>query len=90
MYARDGGCTFPGCETPARWSELHHVIYWEHHGNTDIHNLATLCRFHHGITHRTGWTMTANGNGTFTWTTPTGATLHSQHHGLTTSARAGP
>ena len=22
-------------------------------------NLALLCRYHHGVTHRTGWTMTA-------------------------------
>ena len=80
-HARDGGCTFPGCETPPQWCDLHHVEDWNLGGDTDIELLATLCRYHHGVTHRKGWTMTANGNGTFTWTTPAGRTLHSQRHG---------
>lgn len=80
-YARDGGCVFPGCETPPRWCDLHHVEDWYRGGDTDIELLATLCRHHHGVTHRKGWTMVATGDGAFTWTTPTGRTLHSQRHG---------
>ena len=79
---RDGGCVFPGCGAPVSWCDAHHVIHWEHDGPTDIDNLALLCRYHHGVTHRPGWTMIAHPDQTFTWTTPSGHTLHSQrHHG---------
>ncbi len=82
LGVRDGGCLFPGCSVPATWCDAHHVRHWEHDGTTDLPNLALLCRHHHGVTHRTGWTMTANADQTFTWTTPTGHTLDSQrHHG---------
>ena len=80
LTRRDGGCIFPGCDCPASWCDAHHVIWWEHQGPTDIWNLALLCRYHHGVTHRRGWTMTATGDDSFTWTTPSGHTLHSQHH----------
>ena len=42
---------------------------------TDLHNLALLCRHHHGVTHRKGWAMVADPDQTFTWTTPSGQTL---------------
>ena len=79
---RDGGCVFPGCDAPARWCDAHHVQHWEHDGDTDMCNLALLCRHHHGVTHRNGWTMTATHDQRFVWTTPQGRTLTSQrHHG---------
>jgi hypothetical protein len=80
LTQRDGGCTFPGCDAPPSWCDAHHVIWWEHHGPTDIWNLALLCRYHHGVTHRRGWTLTAAGGDWFTWTTPSGDRLHSQRH----------
>src|SRR4051794_33845973 len=80
LTQRDGGCIFPGCDCSASWCDAHHVIWWEHHGPTDIWNLALLCRYHHGVTHRRGWTLTAAGHDWFTWTTLTGDTLHSQRH----------
>ena len=80
LTVRDGGCVFPGCGAPATWCDAHHVQHWEHDGRTDMRNLALLCRYHHGVTHRTGWAMTATEDQRFTWTTPSGATLHSQRH----------
>jgi hypothetical protein len=74
---------------PVHWCDLHHIDWWHHGGDTDIENLALMCRFHHGVTHRRGWSMAANGDGTFRWSTPSGRTLHSQQHGLPTQ-RAGP
>src|SRR6185312_7525665 len=71
-HRRDGGCVFPGCDAPVRWCDLHHVIWWEHGGLTDIANLPCLCRYHHGVTHRAGWHMGANGDGTYYWRTPSG------------------
>jgi Domain of unknown function (DUF222)/HNH endonuclease len=80
LTARDGGCTFPGCDAPATWCDAHHIIEWDHGGTTDLPNLALLCRYHHGITHRHGWTMHTTHDQHFTWTTPTGRTIHSQRH----------
>jgi Domain of unknown function (DUF222) len=80
LIFRDGGCVFPGCGAPAGWCDAHHVIHWHHDGPTDICNLALLCRHHHGVTHRRGWTMTATADQRFIWTTPEGRTLHSQRH----------
>jgi hypothetical protein len=80
LARRDGGCTFPGCDAPVGWCDAHHVIWWDHDGSTDIENLALLCRYHHGVTHRHLWTMTATTGQWFTWTTPLGQTLHSQRH----------
>ena len=88
---RDGGCVFPGCDAPPSWVDLHHVIHWEHSGPTELSNLASLCRHHHGVTHRNGWTMTTVEGEWFTWTTPGGQILHSQRHGRPRApARAGP
>ena len=81
LTARDGGCTFPGCEAPAHWCDAHHVITWLMGGPTDTDNLALLCRHHHGITHTKGWNMqpSTSPGSLFEWQTPTGNTLHSQH-----------
>ena len=83
---RDGGCVFPGCEAPSTWTDLHHVTPYPD-GPTALWNLASLCRHHHTITHRNGWTMTATPDGWYHWTTPTGNTIWSQRH---QHQRAGP
>jgi hypothetical protein len=80
LAVRDGGCCFPGCDIPVGWTDAHHVDHVEHGGPTDLANLALLCRWHHGITHRNGWTMRTGGDGWFQWTTPTGQILHAQRH----------
>lgn len=54
LACRDGGCTFPGCDVPASWCDAHHVRPWGAGRLTDLSNLALLCRFHHGVTHRNG------------------------------------
>ncbi len=78
LAARDGGCVFPGCDRSAGWCDAHHLPAWEDGGRTDIEHLALLCRHHHGVTHRQGWTMAAQPDQTFHWTTPSGHTLCSQ------------
>jgi hypothetical protein len=77
---RDGGCVFPGCTNPPQWTDAHHVKHWNNEGTTDLSNLASLCRYHHMVTHRNGWTMTITPEQYFTWTTPNGTTLNSQRH----------
>ncbi len=80
---RDGGCVFPGCDAHVNHTDLHHVERWEHGGSTDLDNLACLCRHHHGVVHRTGWSMRTVEHQWFELTSPSGAALSSQRHGLT-------
>ncbi len=57
VAARDGGCAHPGCDRPPSWSEIHHVIEWQHGGRTDVDNLVMLCRAHHDQIHSTEWAI---------------------------------
>ena len=71
VRSRDGGCRFPGCQTPARNTDLDHVIAFPH-GPTDPANLICLCRTHHGFKHHGGWTLGLADDGTATWRAPDG------------------
>ncbi|WP_191562976.1 HNH endonuclease signature motif containing protein [Janibacter melonis] len=51
LWLRDGGCTYPGCTAPARWTDAHHLIHWADGGPTDLTNAALLCGRHHTIVH---------------------------------------
>jgi hypothetical protein len=55
LAARDGGCSFPGCDAPPSWCDTHHIIHWEHGGHTDLDNLTLLCGFHHREHEKMGW-----------------------------------
>jgi hypothetical protein len=55
LFARDGGCCFPGCTRPASWCQSHHVLRWEDDGHTLIDNLCLLCRYHHREFEPRGW-----------------------------------
>lgn len=68
---RDGSCRFPGCSVPARQCDLDHVRPWPI-GPTSPSNLMALCRRHHRIKQRDGWTSRLHRDGTATWTDPTG------------------
>lgn len=81
---RDGRCVMPGCDAPDSWCDAHHVRHHADDGPTEVPNMALLCRRHHGVIHRSGWSMTANsvpqmGEGFFIITSPTGQRLHTQH-----------
>ncbi|CAN7283104.1 DUF222 domain-containing protein [Knoellia sp. LjRoot47] len=67
---RDGRCRFPGCATPARQCDLDHVRPWPT-GPTHPTNLIALCRRHHRIKQRDGWTARLHPDGTVDWTDPT-------------------
>ena len=52
IVARDDGCRFPGCDRPVRFTEAHHMQWWERHGPTDYDNLALMCSRHHHLIHQ--------------------------------------
>ncbi|MBJ8342846.1 HNH endonuclease [Antrihabitans sp. YC3-6] len=62
-YAKDRGCTFPGCWRPANLCQCHHCREWAaQHGHTDVDQLALACDSHHqlaGLTDKHWHTITA-------------------------------
>ena len=55
LIARDGGCTFPGCDKPPEWCQRHHIVSWADGGRTDLDNLTLVCGYHHREFDRAGW-----------------------------------
>jgi hypothetical protein len=80
MAVRDGGCVFPGCTAPPTWCDAHHLDEYHLGGATNVNRLVSLCRHHHGIAHRNGWTLQIEPNGWAWWQTPTGHTFWAQRH----------
>lgn len=62
VFARDGGCRFPGCGR-TRWTHSHHIVHWAEDGPTNLDNLVTLCGFHHRLIHSQGWDVVGNPHG---------------------------
>ncbi|TWP36595.1 HNH endonuclease signature motif containing protein, partial [Leekyejoonella antrihumi] len=71
VLLRDQHCRFPGCERPAKFCDVDHVIPWPQ-GPTQPANLQCLCRHHHRAKHETRWQVTMTADGTSTWTSPSG------------------
>lgn len=47
LMQRDRHCRAPGCDIPASWCEVHHVVPWQEGGYTDVTNGILLCSYHH-------------------------------------------
>jgi hypothetical protein len=62
LYARDRGCTFPGCER-RRYLDAHHVHHWADGGQTSAENLTLLCTHHHRLLHEGGFRIEREGDG---------------------------
>ena len=77
MARRDGGCAFPGCDRPPEWCDAHHLDFWDaEHGDTDLDRGCLLCRRHHNLLHKRGWTLDRDiVTGIFTATAPDGRTF---------------
>jgi Domain of unknown function (DUF222)/HNH endonuclease len=57
VLLRDGGCAFPGCDRPPRWTDIHHIVAWQNGGPTDRDNGVALCGHHHRLIHSSTWTV---------------------------------
>ncbi len=75
--SRDQTCVHPGCRMPATDSDIDHRIPWADSHRTRTRDLAPLCRYHHVIRHRAGWTYENLPHGGYLFTSATGHTYTS-------------
>ncbi len=75
---RDPCCVFPGCRRRSRRCDLDHIEPYVPlarggpPGQTNPLNLAPLCRRHHRAKTHGGWRYGRRGDGSYSWTSPTG------------------
>lgn len=69
LYAKNRGCTKPGCDAPAYHSEVHHVQGWTATRRTDIDGLTLACGPDNRLAEK-GWTTRANARGETEWIAP--------------------
>ncbi|CAN5582213.1 hypothetical protein BH23ACT3_BH23ACT3_17680 [soil metagenome] len=65
-------CAHPQCWRPFSWCRIHHVVWWELGGDTDLANLLPLCDQHHHQVHEGGWSLSMTPDRIVTWRTPGG------------------
>ena len=66
-------CAVPGCGMPLRYTELHHIAWWDRDdGPTDLVNCAPYCSFHHHEIHRLDIRISRRPNGSFEHRHPDG------------------
>jgi HNH endonuclease len=70
LIAREGGCSFPGCDHPPQWCDRHHILDWIDGGPADLDNLTLLCRYHHTHFLQKGWSCRINGDRLPEWIPP--------------------
>ena len=69
LYAKDRGCTKPGCTAPAYHSQVHHVRGWAATRRTDIDDLTLTCGPDNRLAEQ-GWTTRTNAHGDTEWIPP--------------------
>ncbi|OBF07597.1 hypothetical protein A5730_12235 [Mycobacterium sp. ACS4054] len=69
LYAKDRGCTRPGCDAPAYHSQVHHVRGWTATHRTDVDDLTLACGPDNRLAEK-GWTTRTNARGETEWLPP--------------------
>ncbi len=69
LYAKDRGCSAPGCDVAGYYCEVHHVQDWAATHRTDIDQLSLACGPHHRLLDK-GWTTRKRANGDTQWIPP--------------------
>jgi hypothetical protein len=70
LYARDRGCSTPGCTVPGYYCEVHHVNDWAKCHTTDVNELTLACGPHHRLLRPGGWVTRKNAKGDTEWLPP--------------------
>jgi hypothetical protein len=74
LFARDRGCTFPGCHRK-RYLDGHHLEHWIDGGETAADNLTLLCTYHHRLLHEGAFSIEKEAEGTLRFVTADGRTI---------------
>jgi len=70
LYAKDRGCSAPGCDVGGYYCEVHHITDYAHCQTTDIDGLTFACGPHHRMLRPSGWTTRKHTNGDTEWIPP--------------------
>jgi hypothetical protein len=70
LYAKDRGCTKPGCDASAYHSQVHHVEGWKTTHRTDINDLTLACGPDNRLVEQGGFTTRKNSHGDTEWIPP--------------------
>ncbi|WP_303163201.1 HNH endonuclease signature motif containing protein [Corynebacterium sp.] len=77
VRARDGVCSFPGCDVPAERCDIDHIVEFNHdlapgerlqEASTHTDNLHCLCRRHHNLKTAGMWRVVRGEGGVEEWT----------------------
>jgi hypothetical protein len=69
LYAKDRGCSHPGCPVPGYYCEVHHCTPYATCHITDVNDLTLACGPNHKLAEQ-GWTTRKNKNGDTEWIPP--------------------
>src|SRR3984885_2930613 len=69
LYAKDRGCSFPGCTVPGYLCEAHHCNRYATHPVTDVNDMTFGCGPNHQLAEQ-GWTTRKNAHGDTEWIPP--------------------
>ncbi|HTM85861.1 MAG TPA: DUF222 domain-containing protein, partial [Mycobacterium sp.] len=70
LYAKNGGCTRPGCSVSPYYCEVHHINEWAKSRRTHIDELTLACGGDHPLVGPGGWTTRVNADGEVEWLPP--------------------
>ena len=73
-------CPVPSCKCPADDCQIHHVEAWNSGGQTNMNNLAVLCRYHNRMNEVPGRGRIILRGGAPVWRSPRGAEVPNEHH----------
>jgi Domain of unknown function (DUF222) len=69
LYAKDRGCSHPGCDAAGYYAEVHHCTPYSQCHTTDVNDLTFGCGGHHPLAEQ-GWTTRKNHHGDTEWIPP--------------------
>lgn len=69
LYAKDRGCSHPGCSVPGYYCEVHHCTPYAQCRSTDVNDSTFGCGGHHPLAEQ-GWTTRKNSRGETEWIPP--------------------
>jgi hypothetical protein len=69
LYAKDRGCSHPGCPVPGYYCEVHHLNPYAKCHTTDVNDLTFGCGGDHPLAEQ-GWTTRKRADGVTEWVPP--------------------